>query len=132
MSETKGGIEVYSFQAVQGYGIGVLPEGEFKVEMVLNERDEDNKEIKEWCREKLLYSKSIGLIPEFLSEKYIKVDNYNSYLIDYSILGSSRISARQICVEKNNVKFRIIGHPLNSDYLDIFNQILSTFKFIEK
>ncbi len=132
---TKGGVEIYSFKPEEGYFIGTLPDGEFKVEIIPDEQDKSKEDIKSWCQSKLLnatYANTSALINEFIAEKYIKIDNNDSYLIDYSAQGFSNINGRQICLEKKGTKFMIRAFPLNADYLKTFDQILSTFKFLDQ
>ncbi len=132
INETKGGTEIQNFKdSKKGYGKGLLPEGCFRISISFGQEDEDNKEIKTWCQENLTDFQYKTLTVEFLSGKYIKVDNHDAYLIDYQIKEDQRLDTRQICISKDAVRFTIVGYPPNPDFLTLFDQILSTFRFIE-
>ena len=134
LAETKGGIEIYSFPATKGYGIGTLPEDQFKVEIWRLDypNNPNNLGILEWCDEKLSNYNSSFRKKVFLRKERI-INNLNIAEIEFELEKSKSINGKFICFAgENNDNIIVLGHPLNSVHMETFNQILSTFKFIEK
>ena len=119
VSETKSGIEIYSKQ--------------FKVEIIPFWNDKDNREIKDWCKD-LINSHYGDFKPEIFTEEYMVVSGINSYSIDYEYKEDKRYNVREICIPISNAKkMTIVGNsPKDLEFLSVYNQILSTFKFTEK
>lgn len=124
LDEGIGGIYIYSSDDHVGYELGTVPAGKFMINIVPDIKDKNNEEIKSWCKNNLQDEP----ITEFLSEKYIEVDNNKSYSIDYKLRSGNFDSIRQICTGKPDLKVVIYAEPLSSDY---FDRIISTFKFIK-
>ncbi len=125
LDEGLSGIQIYSSDDHIGYEIATVPAGKFMVQISPDIEDKNNEEIKSWCKNNLYNS----TIREILSEKYIEVDGNKSYMVDYKIGSDNFNSLRQICIAKPDLKVIIFGEPLDSNYLGIFDKILSTFKF---
>ena len=119
VSETKSGIEIYSKQ--------------FKVEIIPFWNDKDNRKIKDWCKD-LINSHYGDFKPEIFTEEYMVVSGINSYSIDYEYKEDKRYNVREICIPISNAKkMTIVGNsPKDLEFLSVYNQILSTFKFTEK
>lgn len=127
LDEGLSGIQIYSSNDRIGYEIGTVPTGKFMIQISPDIEDKNNEEIKSWCKNNLYDSP----IKEFLSEKYIEVDGNKSYSVDYKIRSGNLDLIRQVCIAKSGLKVIIYAEPLDSNYLAIFDKILSTLKFIE-
>lgn len=127
LSEGMGGISIYSFDDHIGYDVGTVPAGKFMINIAPDIKDKNNEEIKTWCS-KNLYTDGSG---EILSEKYLEVDGNEAYSADYKMGFGNFDLIRQVCIAKSGLKIMIFAEPLDSNYLGIFDKILSTFKFIK-
>lgn len=131
--ETKGGIDIYSFQPTIGYGVGTLQKGQFKAEIWLLDypNNINNLSILEWCDEKLNSYDSSHNKRIFLRRERI-INDFNIAEIEFELDGWENINGKFICIEGKRNNMIMLGHPLSSEHMKTFNQILPSFKFIEK
>jgi hypothetical protein len=130
-NETKGGLEIYSFQPTMGYGIGALPENQFKIEIWHWDflSSPENLNIVTWCDKELGNYNSSSQKRIFSRQEKI-INNINVSEIEFELEKNKHINGKFVCFagEKNNAI--ILGHPLESKHMGIFDQILSTTKLI--
>ncbi len=130
-NETKGGLEIYSFQPTMGYGIGALPENQFKVEIWRWDflSNPENLNIVAWC-DKELSNYNSSSQKRIFSRQEKNINNINVAEIEFELEEFKRINGKFVCFagEKNNTI--ILGYPLGSKHIRIFDQMLSTTKLI--
>lgn len=136
VEDARGGIEVDSFSTTKFYGGSPLPPGHFQMSITPEWTTGNSDDVAEWCRKQLTeYRNSAAVTIEVLSEHRATVAGLPAYFIDsktqYTNLDDkSWTSDRQVCIAKGDTKMGVIGRPLETQYLPIFDYMLSTITFV--
>jgi hypothetical protein len=123
IDETPGGVSMQNFEAAYSGGIGTLETGQYDVE--ISPPKLSSTDIDSWCKDQLYTF--IGKDTEISNVQQL---TSNILMFDFTNRSDDRQNGEFGCVDYNNWKLTIFGYPLNANYRNIFQTIVTSVSIL--